>query len=191
MRFREDGGFDKEWRAPNPGFYGPRDLDFGLNGLLYIVDQGNTRVVRFDAATETFFSWGARGNEPGQFIQPTGIAIGGDEVYVMDLGNDRIQVFDLQGNFQREWAVPQWEKYPWNYPDAVFDKKAKKLYVTNGWKDQILVFDPQGTQAYADWEREPSMENPSSLTISSFKGRDLLRILNTDSGRVESVPLKR
>ena len=191
LRFYGDGSFDKGWRGPEPGFYGPRDLDFASNGLLYIIDQGHARIVRFDPAAENFVAWGAQGSEPGQFIQPTGIAAGSNEVYVMDTGNDRVQVFDLNGGFLREWAVPQWEKYPWHYPDAVFDERAKKLYVTNGWKDQILVFDPQGAPAAADWESVPSLHNPSSLTIASVKGRDLLRVLNTDTGQVESVVLKR
>ena len=45
--------------------------------------------------------WGEEGSGPGQFSNPIGIAIAGDEVFVSDAGNNRIQVFSLQGKFLR------------------------------------------------------------------------------------------
>ncbi len=38
-------------------------------------------------------SWGQPGSAPGQFHDPTGIAIQGNEVFVADARNGRIQVF--------------------------------------------------------------------------------------------------
>src|SRR5262249_23215319 len=57
------------------------------------------------AATMAFLlKWGAEGGGPGQFSSPLGIAVGpGDEVYVADSGNHRVQVFDSQGSYLREW----------------------------------------------------------------------------------------
>ena len=37
-------------------------------------------------------AWGERGSEPGQFHDPTGIAVANDEVFVADSRNGRIQV---------------------------------------------------------------------------------------------------
>jgi len=58
-------------------------------------------------------SWGVRGTEPGQFNTPHSLATDSKgNVYVADLGNQRIQVFDNEGAFQREikgvgspWAI--------------------------------------------------------------------------------------
>ncbi len=49
-------------------------------------------------------SWGDKGTGPGQFHDPTGIAISGDEVFVSDARNGRIQVFDVAGNFLRSFG---------------------------------------------------------------------------------------
>jgi len=47
-------------------------------------------------------AWGGSGSEPGQLREPIGIAISGDEVFVSEAGNRRIQVFDRAGAAQRQ-----------------------------------------------------------------------------------------
>jgi DNA-binding beta-propeller fold protein YncE len=50
-------------------------------------------------------AWGTFGDADGQFKSPYGIAVDPDgEVYVADRGNNRIQVFDANGNYQRKWG---------------------------------------------------------------------------------------
>ncbi len=51
-------------------------------------------------------AWGSKGTGPGQFNDPTGIAIAGGEVFVSDARNGRIQVFDFDGNFKRMFGQP-------------------------------------------------------------------------------------
>ena len=51
-------------------------------------------------------SWGRKGTAPGEFNDPTGIAVAGAEVFVSDSRNGRIQVFDLDGNFLRTFGRP-------------------------------------------------------------------------------------
>ncbi|MEZ6095253.1 MAG: hypothetical protein R3C03_13650 [Pirellulaceae bacterium] len=50
--------------------------------------------------------WGRRGLDPGQFNKPRAIAVSpDDELFIVDkLG--RIQVFDCEGNYLREWRTP-------------------------------------------------------------------------------------
>ena len=51
-------------------------------------------------------SWGSLGNGPGQFDTPHGIDVSpGDEIYVTDRGNHRIQVFTSEGKYIREFTV--------------------------------------------------------------------------------------
>ena len=50
-------------------------------------------------------TFGSQGTGEMQFIDPIGIAIdSNDHVYVMDNGNERIQKFDLDGNFIEMWG---------------------------------------------------------------------------------------
>ena len=66
----------------------------------------NSRVGKVNARGEWVASWGSLGTGPGQFDTPHGIAVSpADEIYVADRGNRRIQVFDKDGNYIREFTV--------------------------------------------------------------------------------------
>ena len=50
--------------------------------------------------------WGRKGLDDGRFIKPRGIAINDeDEIFIVDK-TSRIQVFDRDGNFIRNWRTP-------------------------------------------------------------------------------------
>lgn len=93
----------------SPGlFYGPRGIAIS-DGEIYVTDTGNERVQVF-ASDGTFLrAFGGTGSEPGQLLEPVGIAIGPDGlVYVSDTGNERISVFEKDGTPVRQIAVPEW-----------------------------------------------------------------------------------
>jgi len=58
-----------------------------------------------EAGYEFVTAWGGRGAGPGQFHDPTGIAVTVDEVFVSDARNSRIQVFDYDGKFKRQFGT--------------------------------------------------------------------------------------
>jgi len=83
-------------------------------------------------------TWGEKGNAAGQFNEPTGITVSGNEVFVSDARNHRIQVFDLDGNALRQFGAEQLER-PMNLT-IVKDE----LYVADYFADQIKIFSLQG-----------------------------------------------
>jgi hypothetical protein len=48
--------------------------------------------------------WGEEGKGQGQFNKPESLAVNGEEVFVCDSSNCRMQVFGLDGAFRREWG---------------------------------------------------------------------------------------
>lgn len=87
-------------------------------------------------------SWGKAGTAPGEFRDPTGLAVSSSELFVSDSRNARIQVFDHQGNFLRAFggvAEGAMLKRPMNL--ALTDKH---LYVADYWQDMIFVFTLEG-----------------------------------------------
>lgn len=76
------------------------------SGELYVADgYGNSRVHRFTADGELIQSWGEPGSGPGQFQLPHGITVAPDgRVMVADRENDRIQIFDPDGNYITSWT---------------------------------------------------------------------------------------
>jgi DNA-binding beta-propeller fold protein YncE len=191
MKFNGEGAFVKEWKGPDPGLYGPRDIAFGPNKQLYIVDQGRTRIVKFDTATEKFTEWGTRGEGPSQFIESTGIGVGGGFVFVADNGNNRIQVFDLNGKFVKQWEVMPWQRYVWNYPDIAIDESSKRLFVTNSWKNELFVFDFDGNMAATGFNVDAGkVDNPTAIVVSEANKKRQLMVLNTGGSRLSSFPLE-
>ena len=66
----------------------------------------NSRVAKVDKDGNWLKSWGDRGTGPGQFHTPHSIAADANGlVYVADRSNRRIQVFDGDGNFQRQITI--------------------------------------------------------------------------------------
>ncbi len=87
-------------------------------------------------------AWGGKGSAPGEFHDPTGIAVAGGEVFVSDARNGRIQVFDLDGGFRRQFgntAGPGRLGRPMNLTVA-----KGELYVADYWNDRIAVFGLDG-----------------------------------------------
>lgn len=89
-------------------------------------------------------AWGERGAGPGQFRDPTGIAIADGEVFVADSRNGRIQVFDFDGAFKRQFGRPGTARGELGRPMnlTIHDNE---LYVPEYFNDRIQVFDLDGT----------------------------------------------
>jgi sugar lactone lactonase YvrE len=88
-------------------FNQPTDVAWDSKGNSYFSDgYVNSRVGNANARGEWVASWGSLGSGPGQFDTPHGIAVSPkDEIYVADRGNRRIQVFDPDGKFLRQFTV--------------------------------------------------------------------------------------
>jgi hypothetical protein len=83
------------------------DTAFDAAGNTFISDGYiNSRVAKVDKNGNWLKSWGERGTGPGQFNTPHAITtdVKGN-VYVADRGNHRIQVFDNDGNFLRQFTI--------------------------------------------------------------------------------------
>ncbi len=69
------------------------------DGVLYVLNAAMNRVERLNPATgELLDSFGGEGNQPGQLVSPSGLAVDGSgRVYVSDVLTHRVDVFDADG----------------------------------------------------------------------------------------------
>jgi hypothetical protein len=88
-------------------FAQPTDVAWDADGNSYFSDgYVNSRVGKADNRGRWLTSWGSAGRGQGQFNTPHGVAISPKgEVFVADRGNNRIQVFDRDGKFIRQFTV--------------------------------------------------------------------------------------
>jgi len=92
-------------------------------------------------------AWGEPGSGPGQFRDPTGIAVTETEVFVSDSRNARIQVFDHAGRFRRQFGVR--DEAQGEAPGSLgrpmnLALHNDELYVADYWHDRIQVFSLAG-----------------------------------------------
>ena len=96
-------------RAGGP-FNRPTRLSPSPSGDLYASDgYRNCRVHRFAADGQLITSWGRPGGDgPGAFYSPHCLWVDGDgRIYVCDRNNNRIQIFDSEGEFVTQWTNVQ------------------------------------------------------------------------------------
>ncbi len=97
IRFEKNiGSIDAE--DENLLFYLPVDVTVDSEGNIYVLDQGNNRVQKFDHSGNYLATFGREGQGPGEFKGPTSLAVDQNgNVYVGDEQNKRIQVFFPDG----------------------------------------------------------------------------------------------
>ena len=118
----------------------PADIAFGPGGDVFVVEghgRGEGRVLRFDKKGTLLTSWGGTGKAPGQFDQPHSLLVRGDQIYVADRENRRVQVFDLNGKYLKEWKFA-------GLPCGLYLSADGQLYLASGFAGQILRLDANG-----------------------------------------------
>ena len=69
-------------------------------GRVYVADAQGHRIVVYGTDGRQLFTFGGNGSEPGQFNQPSHIAMDRQgKLYITDGFNFRVQIFDPDGNF--------------------------------------------------------------------------------------------
>ncbi|HEX4566112.1 MAG TPA: peptidyl-alpha-hydroxyglycine alpha-amidating lyase family protein [Vicinamibacterales bacterium] len=102
---KKGGGRDKEY------FYQPNAVAIAPNGDIFVAEghsdaeDAPARVLKFDKSGKFIKSWGKLGKGPGEFIQPHALAFDSKgRLFVGDRSNNRIQIFDQDGNYLTEWT---------------------------------------------------------------------------------------
>lgn len=112
-----------------------------------------------EPAYELVHHWGRFGSEPGQFNEPTGIAVTGNVVFVSDARNQRIQVFSKQGKFLRSFGDGL--QRPMN-----LEIRGNELFVADFFADAILVFSLEG-RLLKVIRAEDGLKNPGGVSVKS------------------------
>jgi len=110
-------------------FNRPSGVVVAPNGDIFVADghggTSNARIVKFSKDGKFVKTWGIKGTDPGQFGELHSIAMDSKErIFVADRGNNRIQVFDKDGNF-----IAQWTQF--GRPSGLFIDSKDMIYVAD------------------------------------------------------------
>ena len=158
MVYNRDGNFLRKLAG---GKLGEPDIFIRLGSVtvdkkgerIYAVDAGGTRAapenhrVRvFDAKTgDHLFDIGKRGSAPGEFnIAKDAVLDKDNNLYVVDGGNFRVQVFDTQGKFLREFGKLGQQFGDFSRPKEISIDPAGNVYVIDAGFQNFQIFTPDG-----------------------------------------------
>ncbi len=114
---------------------------------LYVSDAGSHKIVVFDLdSREVVFEFGGLGAGDGQFFSCQGVAIDRDDnVYVADMLNARVQVFDRDGNFKSKFGTRGDDIFTFEFPkDLAFDVD-DNLWLVDSRRPYYRAYQKDGT----------------------------------------------
>ncbi|MFZ1804752.1 MAG: 6-bladed beta-propeller [Nitrospira sp.] len=116
-------------------------------GSLFVVDNGNNRVQKFDNAGNFIILWGSFGSANANFHNPTGIACDGKgDVWVVDTNNHRVQKFDGKlGGYMMKFGSRGNGEGQFNAPWGIaVDRVRGYIYVVDSANFRVQKFDMSG-----------------------------------------------
>ena len=151
--FDTSGELLHTWGTPNRvgasghPFNMPTKAMASATGEVFVSDgYGQHRVHRFSADGELELSWGEEGTGPGQFALPHDVCIDSrNRVLVSDRTNNRIQIFDRDGRFLKQWTDIM-------APNNIHIDESEIVYVAEA-PQRVSMFNLDG-QLVARWGEE-------------------------------------
>jgi len=86
----------------NYQFHRLSSIDTDYYGNIYVLDNGNNKIQKYDSTGKYITTIGKRGKGPGELEGARSLLVLNNHLFVSDLSNVRITIFDLIGNFIKQ-----------------------------------------------------------------------------------------
>ena len=145
QKFTLDGEFVSKWGGfgkDNGFFKSPRGITVSDDESVYVVDSGNARIQKFTLDGEFISGFGQSGKRGGNFVTPVDIAINSDKIYVTDPNQNKIIVFDLEGNLENIFNDSIGGKPI--YPEGIIFDEEDNFYIVDYRNNRIIHYNEFG-----------------------------------------------
>ncbi len=105
-----------------------------IDGKYYIVDSTSNHIAIFDLKNESVAIWGQFGRGAGEFSLPCDIFYcqSSNQIYILDSGNHRVQVFDAERGYLKEIDLAPLEiSKPQYYQSLAIDRDGNVYIAVN------------------------------------------------------------
>nr|XP_018905413.1 PREDICTED: RING finger protein nhl-1 isoform X5 [Bemisia tabaci] len=134
------GTNDSSYRSP---YQSSKDSETASTGSFTTV--GSTPKSQYMQKRRQLFKIGSRGSEPGYFTWPRGIAVGPDNsIVVADSSNHRVQVFDSNGIFLKEFGSYGNAEGEFDCLAGIAVNRIGQYIIADRYNHRVQVLDPSG-----------------------------------------------
>ena len=134
----------------------PTDIAFDSAGNMYISDgYDNTRIHKYTADGEHIKSWGTPGTGPSEFDLPHCVRVDKDDrLLVCDRSNNRVQIFDTEGEYITQWT-------DLNHPDTIHIDEDDIVYIAE--MDQRVSILTLNGDLLSRWGKGDRIDEPGEF----------------------------
>ena len=118
---------------------------------LYVTDIEKGQVFKFDLEGKLLLALGQPGEAEGQFRAPNAVTADNEgNIYVVDTGNQRVQIFDKEGKFKKiiNGSEDGKGKATLVNPRGIDVDSRGFIYVVNNLTHYIYAFDQEGKKVF-------------------------------------------
>ena len=123
----------------------PYGVVISNDGVMFVTDVGSHRLLKLSCDGTLLKAAGSRGEDPGQFDGPCGIALISNKLFICDGSNHRVQVFDTDLNFLDSFGTRGSGEGEFSWPYDISIDRDGCLYVTDYANSRVQVFSQSGS----------------------------------------------
>jgi len=153
--YTKEGALVREFGTRGSGdgeFEFPTDIAFDKDGRVYVAEYGgNDRVQVFDQQGKFLAKFGGPCKDAEQFSRPQSMLFVGDELFISDSCNHRIQVWSRDGKHLRDLGESGGGPGQFRFPYGLSLDAEGKLIVTEYGNTRVQRVDPTTGKSPATW----------------------------------------
>ena len=156
-------------RGGGPGqFQWPFYIAIDSSDNIYVASRHKLQKFDRNGRFVNSVGSGSKGSKPGEFNRPQGVKVHQNQVYVCDLHNNRIQLFDLELMFITSFGTEGSGQGQYDRPvDLCFDSQGN-MYVSEYGNNRVQVLDPHGRylRQFDDKSGPGKLNRPEGINIA-------------------------
>jgi DNA-binding beta-propeller fold protein YncE len=149
----------------------PEGIAVDPEGNIFVADNSSGYIKKFDKHYRYLNTFSDFGTEPGENMDAEFMDITHGLLYLADTGNNRVDVFDLEGNFKFDFGGKGSGTGQMRRPEAAKADSQGNIWVSDLGNNRILLYSKDG-QFLKQWGKEGNAKGqfrkPTGIALDQY-----------------------